>query len=93
MVSILKALNFLYQGDYSGARVEARKVNGKLNVFADEYGDKAIYTDDAFARYIAAFAYEAQGELNDAYIDYKKDLQKTLQSTNKCGRMYNTPNN
>jgi len=72
MVNILKALNFMYRGNFDGARVEAKKVNNKLNYFADEYGENAIYTDDAFARYISAFAYEAIGELSEAYIDYKK---------------------
>jgi hypothetical protein len=72
MVNIMRALNYMYLGDMHGAAIEARKVNHKLNVFADTYGDKAIYTDDAFARYISALAFEATGEFNDALIDYKK---------------------
>jgi tetratricopeptide (TPR) repeat protein len=75
MVDILKALNYMYKGDFQEARVEVKKIDLKLNVFADNYGDKAIYTDDAFARYISGFAYEALGEINDAYIDYKKSLK------------------
>lgn len=75
MVSILKALNFMYMDDFDAARVEARKVNNKLNYFADTYGDKAIYTDDAFARYLTGFCYEAAGDMNDAYIDYKKSYE------------------
>lgn len=75
MVNIMRALNYMYAGDMQGAAIEARKVNHKLNVFADAYGDKAIYTDDAFARYISALAFEATGEFNDALIDYKKSVK------------------
>ncbi len=75
MVNIIKALNYMYSGDFNGAAIEARRINYKLNYFADSYGEKAIYTDDAFARYLSAFAYEAIGSINDAYIDYKKSLK------------------
>jgi hypothetical protein len=74
MVNVIKTLNYMYSGDFDGAAIEARKINRKLNYFSDSYGDKAIYTDDAFARYLSAFAYEAAGSINDAYIDYKKSL-------------------
>ncbi len=72
MVNAIKALNYLYAGDFSGAGVEARKVNTRLLELDDKYQGKAIYSEDAFARYLAAFVYEAQGEYNNAYIDYKK---------------------
>ncbi len=72
MVHILKALNFMYMGDFSGALVEARKVNNLMNLLSDRHEGKNIYKEDAFARYLSAFAYEAKGEINDAYIDYKK---------------------
>ncbi|MCX8093601.1 MAG: hypothetical protein N3E50_05490 [Candidatus Goldbacteria bacterium] len=75
MVNIIKALNYMYEDNFEGAAIEARKINHKLNYFQDSYGDKAIYTDDAFARYLSAFAYEAIGAINDAYIDYKKSLK------------------
>jgi len=75
IVNIIKTLNYMYEGDFDGAAVEARKINRKLNYFQDSYGEKAIYTDDAFARYLSGFAYEAIGAVNDAYIDYKKSLK------------------
>jgi len=75
MVHIMKALNFLYLGDFGGAQVEARKVNNRLLALSDKYGNDAVYKEDAFARYLSAFAYEAVGEYNDAYIDYKKAYQ------------------
>ncbi len=75
MVNIYKALNFMYSGDFGGARIEAKKVDFKLNTFEDEAGENAFYVDDALARYMSAFAYEALGELDDAYIDYKKSYR------------------
>lgn len=72
LVNIMKALNFMYLGDFRAAQVEARKIDHKLNLFSDRYEGKSIYREDAFARYISAFAYEATGDINDAYIDYKK---------------------
>jgi len=75
MVNILKALNYLYLGDWEGAQVEARKVNNRLLALSDRYGDQAVYRQDGFARYLSAFAYEAGGQYNDAYIDYKKAYQ------------------
>ncbi len=75
MVNIYKALNFMYSGDFRGARIEAKKVDFKLNTFEDRAGENAFYVDDALARYISAFAYEALGEPDDAYIDYKKSYR------------------
>jgi hypothetical protein len=72
MVNVLKTLNYLCLGDLEGALVEARRVNTRLLALSDKYGQAAVYQDDAFARYLAAFAYEAAGEYNDAYLDYKK---------------------
>jgi uncharacterized protein len=72
MVNVLKTLNYLYLGDLDGALVEARKVNTQLLKLSDQYGETAVYKQDAFARYLSAFAYESAGEYNDAYIDYKK---------------------
>lgn len=75
MVNVIKELNFLYKNKLQGAMVEARKVNTRLVQLADKYGDEAIYKQDAFARYLAAFAREADRDYNGAYIDYKKAYQ------------------
>lgn len=75
MVHVLKALNFMYEGNFRGAGVEARKVNHKINVIADTMGKNAVYTDDPLARYISALAYEALGENESARIDYKKSAE------------------
>jgi hypothetical protein len=70
-VNILKTINYLCLGDLTGAQVEARRVNTRLLALSDKYGKEAVYKEDAFARYLSAFAYEAGGEYNDAYLDYK----------------------
>jgi hypothetical protein len=75
MVNTARCLNYMYEGKFDDARIEAKKIDAKINWFADTYGEKTIYKDDAFARYLSAFSYEAKGELNDAYIDYKKSLK------------------
>jgi uncharacterized protein len=71
MVNVIKGLDFMYMQKMDGALVEARKVNTRLTKLSGKYSGKAIYNQDAFARYIAAFIHEADREYNDAYIDYK----------------------
>lgn len=75
MINIMKCLNFMYKGDFSGAQIEARRVNHRLNVISDKLEGKNNYKEDAFARYLGAIAYESTGDINSAYIDYKKALK------------------
>jgi hypothetical protein len=75
MVNVIKSLNFMYLGDFEGARVEVKKADEKLKLLSDKMEGKNEYKEDAFARYISAFCYEERGELNDALIDYKKSLE------------------
>lgn len=75
MINVLKALNYLYSNDLDGAGVEARKVDTLLLKLSDQYGSEAVYQQDAFARYLAAFAHEAARDYNSAYIDYKKSYE------------------
>ncbi len=72
MVNLFLSLNFLQMGDLESALVEARKVDVKLNEFSREYQGKNVYKEDAFVRYLMGTLYEAEGELNDAYISYIK---------------------
>src|SRR5690606_6976497 len=65
------ALSFLGDKDLAAARVEARKINLKLEEINQKYDDhKNRYAEDAFARYLAGTIYEARGEIDDAIIDY-----------------------
>ncbi len=74
MVTTMRALNFMYKNDMKAAAVEARRINHKLSVISDAYGEKAVYTDDAFARYLSAIAHETGGDLNSALIDYRRSV-------------------
>lgn len=74
MVNVIKSLNYMYFGDFESARVEVKKVDNKLKLLSDKMEGKNEYKEDAFARYLSAFCYEERGELNDAYIDYRKSL-------------------
>ncbi len=86
MVHIIKGLNFLYEGNFDGAQIEARKADHRLNLLVDRYEGKPIYQEDAMARYLGGLAYEAAGELDHARIDYKKSYRAYV----KYGKMYGT---
>lgn len=73
MLNVLKALNYAVTGNFQEALVEARRVDHRLNVLADRAGDKPdAYKDDGLARYLSGILYETAGELNDAFIAYRK---------------------
>lgn len=76
------AQNYLALKDYSAARVEARQITNRLELYNQKYeelgAEKSVYRDDAFARWLAGMLAETEGgtsALNDAWIDYKKALQ------------------
>ncbi len=67
------ALSFIGDRNLGAARVEALKINNKLQELNQKYEDnKNQYGEDAFARYLAGVIYEAKGETDDAIIDYTK---------------------
>lgn len=69
------ALSYIGSGDLGAARVEAKKMNSKLQEVNQQYDDhKNRYAEDAFARYLAGVIYEARGEWDDAIIDYAKAI-------------------
>jgi hypothetical protein len=72
IVNYYRALNYVYLGQLDEALVECRKVDHKLTVLNDSYDPKNIYREDAFLHYLSALIYEGRGELNDAFIDYRK---------------------
>ncbi|OGQ84813.1 MAG: hypothetical protein A2289_17340, partial [Deltaproteobacteria bacterium RIFOXYA12_FULL_58_15] len=81
LLHFVSALNFIGMGDYAGARVEARQITGKLELYTSKYEQREnIYKDDAFARWLSGkLAETGIGEdpsaLNDSWIDYKKALK------------------
>jgi hypothetical protein len=74
-VNLFLALNFAELGNYEAALVEARKVDVKLNQYSRAYEGKNAYKEDAFIRYIVGLLYEAEGEINDAFISYRKAFE------------------
>ncbi len=75
-IHTLLALSFLQENDFKSATVEARRINTRLNEINSFYNDhKNRYSEDAFARYLAAMIYESRGEFDSAIIDYRAALK------------------
>jgi uncharacterized protein len=72
LVNVFLALNYAAQGEPDEALVEARKVDLKLRQLSKAYEGKNVYQDDAFIRYLMGALYESRGEINDAFISYRK---------------------
>jgi len=72
LINVLKALNYAVLGQWQDALVEARRIDHRLNVLADRTTEKNAYRDDGFARYLSGILYESTGEVNDAFIAYRK---------------------
>lgn len=75
MVNVFLALNFAEKGLPDEALVEARKVDLKLRELTRRYEGKNTYQEDAFIRYLAGALYESSGEINDAFISYRKSYE------------------
>lgn len=74
MVNVFLALNYVGLGRWEDALVEARKVDSKLSVINSKYaeGKKNVYKEDGFIRFLMGTLYEAEREINDAFISYRK---------------------
>lgn len=74
MVNLFMALNYAALGGWENSLVEARKVDSKLMVINSKYDEdkKNVYKEDGFIRFLMGTLYEADGELNDAFISYRK---------------------
>jgi hypothetical protein len=72
LVNVFLALNYACVGLSEDALVEARKVDLKLREYARRYEEKNTYKEDAFVRYIAGVLYENEGDINDAFVSYRK---------------------
>lgn len=67
------AMNFLEMGQFDSALVESRRINEKFLKYRAE--DKKNFELNAWALYLSALAWEAQGQYDDAsiaYTDYYK---------------------
>ncbi len=75
LIHYYRALNYERIGDRQAVLVECRKANLKLEEYAQQADYQLSYKNDAFMQYATGLFYEAEGELNDAYISYK-DAEK-----------------
>ncbi len=66
-----KALNFLKLGDNEAALVECRRLNNRLNDLSDKYKSDNKYKRDAFIHNLMGIIYEANGDVNNAFIAYR----------------------
>jgi hypothetical protein len=72
LINVLKALNYAVLGQWQDALVEARRIDHRLNVLSDRTQEKQAYRDDGFARYLSGILYESTGDVNNAFIAYRK---------------------
>lgn len=69
-VNVVKALNYALLGKWDEALVEARRIDHRLNVLADQR-EADEFRDDPFARYLSGILYESSRDLNNAFIAYR----------------------
>ena len=74
IINYYRAMNYLDLGMPEDALVECRKVISKLDNYKEQYDgeDPKKYITDPFILYLTGLIYESMGEINDAYISYKK---------------------
>jgi hypothetical protein len=72
MINVIKALNYAAMNNFTEALVEARRLDNRLNVIGDRAQGKDTYRDDGFARYLPGILYEVTGDLNNAFVAYRK---------------------
>lgn len=72
LINVLKALNYAVLGQWQDALVEARRIDHRLNVLSDRTQERNAYRDDGFARYLSGILYESTGDVNNAFIAYRR---------------------
>ncbi len=71
MVLYYKALNFLKMGDRQSALVECRRLQDRLQSLSDKYNNDFRYDQDAFIHTLMGLIYDAEGDVNNAFIAYR----------------------
>ncbi len=75
MINVVKALNYAALQQWDEALVEGRRIDHRLNVLHDKQEGKETYQEDPFARYLVGMLYDITGDLNNAYVGYRKAEQ------------------
>lgn len=75
LIHYYKALNFLKLNDKQAALVECRRMNLLLQKMSDKYTDEKKYQRDAFIHNLMGIIYEANDEINNAFIAYRNAVE------------------
>lgn len=75
MINVVKALNYAALQQWNEALVEGRRIDHRLNVLHDKQEGTETYQEDPFARYLVGLLYDITGDLNNAYVGYRKAEQ------------------
>ena len=75
MINVVKALNYAALQQWNEALVEGRRIDHRLNVLHDQQEGNETYQEDPFARYLVGLLYDIAGDLNNAYVGYRKAEQ------------------
>jgi len=73
LIHVYLAMAFTFSEQWESALVECRRVNHELDLMISK--GKRPYENNAFAKYLAATLFEARGELNSAFVDYRQLLK------------------
>lgn len=87
LIHVFSALNYVFLDQGAEALVEVRQADFLLTKLRTDFRHKNVYTEDAFVRYLSGMIYENQGEVNDAFIAYRK----ALEAYGTYGKHYGTP--
>ena len=74
LINMMSALGYLQIEAFDDALVEIRRLDSLLSLFNEKYEQKNVYKEDALGRYLSGILHEADGSLDDAFIDYRKAL-------------------
>ena len=66
-----KVMNYLKLGDRESALVECRRLNTRLDKYADKYKNENRYRRDAFIHNLMGIIYDADHDYNNAFIAYR----------------------
>lgn len=70
-INYYKSLNYIFQGEYSKALVEVRRMNIQLAELSTKFSNENKFQQDAFIQLMMGLIYDAQGQSNDAFIAYR----------------------
>jgi len=77
LLNYFKAITQLKANNPENALIEARRLIRKLNVLQDQ-GKNDKYSSDGFILWMVGAVFESVGEINNAYIYYKKAYESYL---------------